>query len=122
MYRIQELRQPVKSHESSGICHEMPSVITPIFKSTQNLKTPPLCQSCQLVCSIYHVPKFNQPIKACQDQEGALSWDSYEAGDFVSADQYVVNTPGHLLSGYEREAPHNQFHGGTLFDVATGLI
>ncbi len=52
-----------------------------------------------------------------------MSWDAYEAGDFVSADQYVVNTPGSLLSGYGREAPHNQFHGDTLFhDVATGLI
>ncbi len=50
-------------------------------------------------------------------------WDAYEAGNFVSADQYVVNTPGQLLSGYGREAPHNQFHGGTLFhDAATGLM
>ena len=37
----------------------------------------------------------------------------------MSADQYVVNTPGRLLSGYGREAPHNQFHGCTLF---LGLI
>ncbi len=52
-----------------------------------------------------------------------MSWDAYEAGDFVSADQYVVNTPGRLLSGYGREAQHNKFHGGTLFhDAATGLI
>ncbi len=62
-------------------------------------------------------------MKAWQDQEGALSWDAYEAGNIVSADQYIVNTSGHLLSGYGREAPHNQFHGGTLFhDAATGLI
>ncbi len=51
-----------------------------------------------------------------------MSWDAYEAGNFVSADQYVVNTPGRLLSGYGQEAPHNQFHGGTLFhDAVTGL-
>ncbi len=66
---------------------------------------------------------MNQPTKAQQDQEGALSWHIYEAGNFVSNDQYVVITPGQLLSGYGREAPHNHFHGGTLFhDAATGLI
>ncbi len=80
----------------------------PIFTSTPNLKTPPLCQSCQLARSKHRVPKVNQPMKARQDQEGALSWDAYEDGDFVSAHQYVVNTPGRLLSGYGREAPHNQ--------------
>ncbi len=48
MYQIQELICSIKAHESSGVCHEMPSVITPIFKSTPNLKTPHLCQSCQL--------------------------------------------------------------------------
>ncbi len=26
-------------------------------------------------------------MKALQDQKGALSWDTYEAGDFVPADQ-----------------------------------
>ncbi len=52
-----------------------------------------------------------------------MCWDAYEAGYFLSADQYVVNTPGRLHSGYGREASHNQFHGGTLFyDAATGLI
>ncbi len=115
--------QPIKAYESSGICHEMPPVITPIFKSTPNLKTPPLCQSCQLACSKCHVPKVNQPTKAQQDLEGVLSWDAYEAGNFVSADQYVVNTPGRLVSGYGWEAPHKKFHGWTLFhDAATGLI
>ncbi len=48
MCQIQEVMQPIKAYESSGVCHEMPHVITPIFKSTANLKTPPLCQSCQL--------------------------------------------------------------------------
>ncbi len=67
MYRIQELMRPIKAHESSGVCHEMPPVINPIFKSTPNLKTPPLCQSCQLACSKRRVPKVNQPMKACQD-------------------------------------------------------
>ena len=38
-------------------------------------------------------------------------------------DHFVVNTPGRLLSGYGREARHNRYHGGTIFnDAATGLI
>ncbi len=73
MYHIQEIMQPIKAHESSGVHHEMPPVITPIFKSTPNLKTPPLCQYCQLMSSKCHVPKVNQPTKAQQDQEGAQS-------------------------------------------------
>ncbi len=67
MYRIQELMHPIKAHESSGVCHEMPPVITPIFKSTPNLKTPPLCQSCQLARSKCCVPTVNQPMNAPQD-------------------------------------------------------
>ncbi len=51
-----------------------------------------------------------------------MSWDAYKAGKFVSADQYVVNTPGCLLSGYGREAPHNQFHGGMLFHYAATVL
>ncbi len=52
-----------------------------------------------------------------------MSQDAYAAGDFVSADQYGITTPGLLLSGYGQETPHNQFHDGTLFhDAATVII
>ncbi len=52
-----------------------------------------------------------------------MSQESYEAGDFVSADKYVVNTPGRLLSLCCRDVPHNQCHGGILLhDAPTGLI
>ncbi len=78
----------------------MPLVVTPIFKSTPNLKTPPLYQSCQLACSKRRVPKVNQSTKAQHDCEGALSADAYEAGDLVTAEQYFVSTLGQLLSGY----------------------
>ncbi len=63
MYCTQELMQPVKAQESSCKCHEMP----PLFKSTPNLKTPPLFQSCQLVCSKCCVPKVNQPTTGIGD-------------------------------------------------------
>eukprot|EP00804_Cyclotella_cryptica_P002992 CCRYP_006003-RA/>CCRYP_006003-RA protein AED:0.37 eAED:0.37 QI:0/0/0/0.5/0/0/2/0/118 len=37
--------------------------------------------------------------------------------------QFVVNTPGHLFSGYDREDSHDKFHMGTIFqDAATGII
>ncbi len=58
-------------------------------------------------------------MKAQQDQEEALSWDAYEAGNCVSADQYVMNTPGHLLSSYGSKAPQNQFHGISLSLTST---
>ncbi len=39
-HQFQELMQPIKAHESSVICHEMPPVIIPILKPPQKLKTP----------------------------------------------------------------------------------
>ncbi len=118
MYCIKELMWPIEVLESSGVWHQMPPVINPIFKSTPNLETPPLCQICQLACSMHCMPKVNQLTVAKLDQQGALSQDASKAGDFVSADQYIVNTPGRLLSRYGREAPHNQTHGGTISHVA----
>ncbi len=63
-YWIQELMHPIKAHEFFGVCHEMPPVITPIFKSTPSLKKPLLCHYCQLTCSKHQVPKVNQQTKA----------------------------------------------------------
>ncbi len=69
------------------------------------------------------MPKANQPMKVQQDQVRAFSQHAVDAGDIVSVDQHVVNTPGRLLFSYGREVPHNQFHGGTVFhDAATVLI
>ncbi len=111
-----------QSHESSCVStkYHLPS---PPSSSLLQLMTPPLCEFCQLARSKRWVPKVDQPTKAWLDQGVESSWDAYEASNFGSADHYVVNTPGQFLLGYGREAPHNQFHGGTLFhDVATGLI
>ncbi len=48
-----------------------------------------------------------------------MSQDAYEAGEFVSIGQYVVNPPGNLLLGFVGET----LNGGTLFhNAATGLI
>ncbi len=69
MYHIQELMKSIEVHESSGICDEMPPIITPIFKSTTNLNKHSLRQSCQLALSKCHVPKVNQLTKAPKFQE-----------------------------------------------------
>ncbi len=54
---FQELVQPFETNEYSGVHHEIPPVITPIVKSTTNLKASYLCQSCQHACSKCHLPK-----------------------------------------------------------------
>ncbi len=101
----------------------MPPVITPNFKSTPNFTTPPLCQSCQLAWFKLHVPNVNQPTQDQHEQAEALSQDGFEPDYFVYADQYIVNTPGRLILGYDKDSPHNQFHGGTIFHyAATSLI
>ena len=49
--------------------------------------------------------------------------DEYKCDDFVSIDQFVVNTPGQLLTGYGQEGDNKCFNGGTIFhDAATGTI
>ena len=52
-----------------------------------------------------------------------LTRDKYEVGDFMSTDQFVVNNPGRLLSGFGRELHNNRFHSGTIYnDSASGFI
>ena len=41
----------------------------------------------------------------------------------MSADQFLVNTPGWFLTGYGQESSSYRFHRGTLYnDVAAGII
>ncbi len=61
VYCIQELIYHIKTHESTGIYHEMPPDITPIYESTPTPKSPHLCQSSWLACSKCQVPKVNHP-------------------------------------------------------------
>ncbi len=63
----------------------------------------------------------NQPSPLIIKKE--ICQETYETGDFVSSDQYLVKIPRWLLSDNELEAQHNQFHGGTTFhDPATVLF
>ena len=60
-------------------------------------------------------------VKHVPDKECILARDKYEVGNFVSADQLVVRTPGRLPTGYGHECHHNRFHGGNTYnDAASG--
>ena len=121
MDRVQRLMRPHKTEDPQGVKSEMPPVINPKFASTPNC-TIPHCAGCELANAKVRNPGVKKQ-KAIPEKEGALSRDKYEAGDFVSADQFIVKTPGRLPSGYGREPSHQRFHGGTIFkDAATGII
>lgn len=61
--------------------------------------------------------------KTIREKEVLFSMNRYEAGDFVLADQFVANTLGHVLSGFDRGDAHDKFEGGAIFqDAATGII
>lgn len=121
MKKIQDMMRGRKYKEESGVVREEPPQIKPTFASTPNCAIPK-CTACQLAKMRRRNPKVAR-IKALPEREGALSRDRYEVGDFVSADQFVCNTPGRLLTGYGREGSDNRYHGGTIFnDAASGII
>ncbi len=99
----------------------LPPVISPTFASTPHCPIP-MCHSCELAQQKRCSPQVKQS-KAIHERDGLLSRDRYEAGDFVSADQFVLNTRGCLLSGFGHENASDKFHGGTIFqDAATSII
>ena len=55
------------------------------------------------------------------EKEGILSRNNYKPGDLVSADQFVVNAPGQLPTGYGQESS-SHFHGGTFYNDAATVI
>ena len=61
--------------------------------------------------------------KHVPDKEGILARNKYEVGDFFSADQFVVRTPGRLPTGYGCKRRQNRFCGSSIYnDAASGLI
>ncbi len=60
-------------------------------------------------------PKFQQPVSTQQDQEGIVSCNTYEAGKFVSDDQYVFNSSNRLITIYVCTVSDNQCNGITIF-------
>ena len=61
-------------------------------------------------------------VKPVPAKTGILSHDKYQPGDLISSDQYVVKTLGRLQKGYGREALHNCYHGGTIFQYAASNL
>ena len=49
--------------------------------------------------------------------------DKYKPRYLVSSENFVVNTPGQLPTGYGQKYYSSHFHGGTLYnDAADGII
>ena len=121
MHRIQELMRGHQSKDKNGKHTWMPAVIHPKFSSASTCPVP-RCMTCELSRAKKRNPKVVKQ-EAIKEKEAILAWDKYEAGDFVSMDQFVVKTPGRQLEGYGRESDSNRYHGGTIFnDAATGVI
>ena len=121
MQNTQELMHVHTAKEPNRKHFLMPIVIKPKFASTSNCPVPK-CTSCKLACAKKCNPQVVQ-YHAIKEKEVFLALDKYHAGDFLLMDQFVVSSPGPLLTGYEREVNNNHFHGGTIFnDAATGSI
>ena len=81
-----------------------------------------MCYSCESAHQKCHNPHVKQN-KGIPEKAGLLSRDRYDAEAFVLANQFIVNTPRCLLSGFGCENVHDKLYGGTLFqDAATGII
>ena len=121
MSRIQELMVPHRAKDANGLTDMMPCVITPVFKTAATCPIPK-CIACELGRARRR-PTGSMKQLAVEEKAGILSANQYQPGDFVSMDQFVSGTPGRLFTGYGREAQHNRFQGGTIFnDAASGAI
>jgi len=121
MYRIQELMREQTMEEPNGTKSILPPIICPRHPSATSCPVP-ACTSCILARAKKRATGTKKQ-KAVKEKDGILSRDQYKPGDLVSADQFVVNTPGRLPTGYGREASSSRFHGGTIYnDAATGII
>mmetsp|Transcript_12663 Transcript_12663/g.26696 ORF Transcript_12663/g.26696 Transcript_12663/m.26696 type:complete len:115 (+) Transcript_12663:51-395(+) len=110
MHRVQELMREHRSKDEHGREDIIPAVIKPKFASTPNCNIP-LCMTCRLAQAKRRNAQVSTS-KPVADKKDILSWDRYEVGDFVSADQFVVTIPGRLPTGYGREGGNARFHGG----------
>jgi hypothetical protein len=72
----------------------LPPIIKDEFPSAQNCVVP-LCQLCLLARAWKRTPNVKQT-RDLPESEGALSRDQYEVGDFISTNQFICRTPGHL--------------------------
>jgi hypothetical protein len=121
MYWVQELMHERTFKEPLGKRTFLPPIIKPKFPSAWSCVIL-LCQSFLLAIARKRTPNVICSTVIPED-EGALSRNRYEVGDFVSTDQFICKTPGHLPEGYGRESKERSFQGGTIYnDAALGLI
>ena len=99
--------------EPNGKVSTMVRVIVPKYKTATTCEIPK-CQLCLLSRAKQRKPKMvdTKPVRSA---ERAISRDKYQSGDFVSMDQYVVNNPGRLPTGYGKKSDTNMFHDDTIF-------
>ena len=65
---------------------------------------------------------WNQETNYLPEKECILSRDKDKPVYLVSADQFLVNTPGLFTTGYGRESYFYRSHGGTLNNDSTTSI
>jgi hypothetical protein len=70
----------------------LPPIIKPNFPSAWYCVNP-VCQSYLLAPARKRTPNV-KPSTVSPENEGALSRNRYEVGDFVSTDQFICKTPG----------------------------
>ena len=88
-------------HEAIDIRNESVIIlhlIKPKFKTTSSCFIP-LYMACELARANEQNPEVVKQ-KATEEKEGILATNEYLPGDFVLMDQYIVKTPGRLLTGY----------------------
>jgi hypothetical protein len=121
MSHIQELMVLHWAKDENGLQDILSCLITPAFKTAATCPIP-CCAACELACARCHPTGATKQL-AVQEKAVILSAKQYQVGDLVSMDQFVSGTPVWSFSGYGREAQHNRFHGGTIFnDAASGAI
>ena len=88
MYHIQDFMRPCTFEEPNFNRTIIPSIINTKFPAARNCAVP-ACESCMLAGSKNRSTNTNQ-VKPLAENEGALSRDKIEVGDFFSTDQFFL--------------------------------
>ncbi len=87
--------------EPNGSKTVLPAIIKPNLALARNCIVSP-CQSCLLARARKNTPNVLR-MRLLNNCEGAIMRDQYNAGDFVSTDQFICKMLGHLATWYGRE-------------------
>ncbi len=113
MTQVQEFMVKRLIKDKHGRSIILPPVIKPAFASTPCCKCPK-CTYCELTRAKQRNTGVTKS-KLVHKKKDILSWDRYDVGDYISADQFVVLIPGRLPTRYNREGAQSWYHGGTIF-------